>query len=67
MTSCVLGQLGRCTARREGKGQDGSRASTGGRPLRLGRAGQRRSEREGVAVGPSSAFGQVSAHSQNSI
>jgi hypothetical protein len=42
----VLGQLGRCTARGEGKGQDGSRASAGGRPLQLGRAGLRQSEGE---------------------
>jgi hypothetical protein len=46
-TPCVLGQLGRCTARGEGKGRDGSRASAGGRPLWLGRAGLRRSEGEG--------------------
>jgi hypothetical protein len=44
---CVLGQLGRCTARGEGKGQDGSRASAGGMPLQLGRTGLCRSEGEG--------------------
>jgi hypothetical protein len=45
--SCVLGQLGRCTACGEGKGRDGSRALAGGRLLQLGHAGLHRSEGEG--------------------
>jgi hypothetical protein len=35
-----------------------------GKPLQLGRAGLCRSEGKGVAAGPCSAFGRVSAHSQ---
>jgi hypothetical protein len=45
----------------------GPLSSAGGRPLRLGRAGLRRSGGKGVAVGSGSASGRVSAHSQFSI
>jgi hypothetical protein len=57
-------ELGR--GRRLALGQLGRGCFTRGRAgwLQLGRAGLRRSEGEGVAAGPGSASGRVSAHSQ---